>query len=180
MWRRFCIFFLFFLSSLLVNIGGRDVGKQLQSATSIWFKKSIESLKSEIQIRKLVTQLDKKKQTLVVALFLTGRARSIALEMSAEDFNTGTVMDWQLKIRNWKCNACSDITFSNMKSSLKEIFGDNSPQGGACAWSDPDSTYDIIYCTGKRDRSSSQSQIPMPPGPNPLDNYGRGSLCAVC
>ncbi|KAI4883225.1 hypothetical protein NFI96_020267, partial [Prochilodus magdalenae] len=50
-------------------------------------KSDYESWKNEIKIWKLVTELDQKKQALAVALSLTGRARTIALEISADDLN---------------------------------------------------------------------------------------------
>lgn len=49
--------------------------------------KSNESWKNEIQIWKLVTELDQRKRALAVALSLTGRARTIALEIPADDLN---------------------------------------------------------------------------------------------
>ena len=50
-------------------------------------KKSYESWKNEVEIWKLVTELDVKKQALAVALSLTGRARNTALEVAAVDLN---------------------------------------------------------------------------------------------
>ena len=50
-------------------------------------KKSYESWKNEIEMWKRVTDLDKKKQALAVALSLTGRARDTALEIPADDLN---------------------------------------------------------------------------------------------
>ena len=50
-------------------------------------KKSFESWKNEVEIWSLVTDLDKKKQALAVTLSLAGRARDIALGISAVDLN---------------------------------------------------------------------------------------------
>ncbi|XP_062409954.1 uncharacterized protein LOC134100639 [Sardina pilchardus] len=50
-------------------------------------KKSYESWKNEVEIWKLVTELDKNKQALAVALSLSGRARNAALEIAAADLN---------------------------------------------------------------------------------------------
>ncbi|KAK9518554.1 hypothetical protein VZT92_023859 [Zoarces viviparus] len=50
-------------------------------------KKSYESWKNEVEIWRLVTDLEKKKQALAVALSLTGRARDSALEIAAVDLN---------------------------------------------------------------------------------------------
>lgn len=50
-------------------------------------KKSYESWKNEVEMWILVTELDKKKQALAVALSLTGRARDTALEIAAADLN---------------------------------------------------------------------------------------------
>ena len=50
-------------------------------------KKSYESWKNEVEMWKRVTELDKKKQALAVALSLTGRARDTALEISADVLN---------------------------------------------------------------------------------------------
>lgn len=71
--------------------------------------------------------------------------------------------------------ACSTISFDNMKSALKRIFGDNvsSPQEG-------DSAY-FTKCTGKCERSSNSEQPQrIAAGTNPLDKYGRRTRCAVC
>ncbi|KAI4873784.1 hypothetical protein NFI96_002219, partial [Prochilodus magdalenae] len=213
-------------------------------------KSDYESWKNEIKIWKLVTELDQKKQALAVALSLTGRARTIALEISADDLNKDnglttllqkldtvylkeekdrqydaytefdnikresnvTMMDYivefervynkmsklkmklpdavlafklldtaglTVKDKQLALTACSDVTFSGMKSALKRIFGDNSPPDGANASCDPDCAYFTRF-TGKKDKSSSQSQIPVLPGSNPLDKYGRRSRCAIC
>lgn len=64
-----------------------DGGTQLQVPLLFDENKSYESSKNEIQIWKLVIKLDQKKQALAVALSLTGRARTIALEIHAEDLN---------------------------------------------------------------------------------------------
>ncbi|XP_034552315.1 uncharacterized protein LOC117821880 isoform X2 [Notolabrus celidotus] len=50
-------------------------------------KKSYESWKNEVEIWRLVTDLEKKKQALAVALSLTGRARDCVLEIAAGDLN---------------------------------------------------------------------------------------------
>ncbi|KAK9537927.1 hypothetical protein VZT92_005501 [Zoarces viviparus] len=50
-------------------------------------KKSYESWKNEVEIWRLVTDLEKKKQALAVALSLTGRAGDSALEIAAVDLN---------------------------------------------------------------------------------------------
>ncbi|KAG9283062.1 hypothetical protein AMEX_G1791 [Astyanax mexicanus] len=161
-------------------------------------KSDYESWKNEIKIWKLVTELDQRKQALAVTLSLTGKARTIALEISAEDLNKDnglttllqkldtvylkeekdrqydaytefdnirrdsnvTMMDYivefervynkmsklkmklpdavlafklldtaglTVKDKQLALTACSDVTFSSMKSALKRIFGDNSP-----------------------------------------------------
>lgn len=209
-------------------------------------KTSYESWKNEIEIWRLVTDLDKKKQALAITLSLSGRARESALEIAAHDLNTDTGMDVLLskldsvflkeekdrqyeaytefdrinrqsgtsmvdyiiefeqrynKIRKFKMElpdavlafklldtaglntkhkqlaltACSTISFDNMKSALKRIFGDNvsSPQEG-------DSAYFTKY-TGKRERSSNSEQPQrIAAGTNRLDKYGRRTRCAVC
>ncbi|XP_016523030.1 uncharacterized protein LOC107835207 [Poecilia formosa] len=53
-------------------------------------KTSYESWKNEIEIWRLVTDLDKKKQALAVTLSLSGRARESALEIAAEHLNDDT------------------------------------------------------------------------------------------
>ncbi len=50
-------------------------------------KKSYESWKNEVEIWRLVTDLDKKKQALAVALSLMGRARDSVMEIAAGDLN---------------------------------------------------------------------------------------------
>ena len=50
-------------------------------------KKSYKSSKNEVEIWRLVTDLDKKKQALAVALLLTRRARDSRKEIAAGDFN---------------------------------------------------------------------------------------------
>lgn len=57
-------------------------------------KTSYESWKNEIEIWRLVTDLDKKKnQALAITLSLSGRARENTLEIAAHDLNTDTRMD---------------------------------------------------------------------------------------
>ena len=50
-------------------------------------KRSYESWKNELGIWSRVTNLDAKKQALVVVLSLEGRARDTALEIAIEDLN---------------------------------------------------------------------------------------------
>ena len=50
-------------------------------------RKSYENCKNEVEMWKRVTELDKKKQALAVALPLKGRAKDIALEIPAEDLD---------------------------------------------------------------------------------------------
>lgn len=209
-------------------------------------KTSYESWKNEIEIWRLVTDLDKKKQALAVTLSLSGRARESALEIAAEHLNVDTgmsvlldkldsvflkeekdrqyeaytefdridrrgdtsMMDYIIeferrynKLRKFKMElpdavlafklldtaglnvkdkqlaltACSTVTFDNMKSALKRIFGDNvyPPQEG-------DSAFFTKY-TGKRERSSNSEQSSRTAaGTNPLDKYGRRTKCAIC
>ena len=49
--------------------------------------KSYENWKNEVEMWRRVTDLDKKKQALAVALLLNGRPRDIALEIQADDLN---------------------------------------------------------------------------------------------
>ena len=49
--------------------------------------KSYENWKNEVEMWKRVTDLDKRKQALAVALSLKGRARDIALEIPADDLD---------------------------------------------------------------------------------------------
>ena len=49
--------------------------------------KSYENWKNEVEMWKRVTDLDKKKQAVAVALSLKGRARDIALEIPADDLD---------------------------------------------------------------------------------------------
>ncbi len=212
-------------------------------------KKSYESWKNEVEIWRLVTALDKKKQALAVALSLTGRARDSALEISAVDLNTddgmttlltkldsvflkdqkdrqyeaytdfdrvtrengASMQDYiveferrynrmrkfqmelpdavlafklldtaglNVKDKQLALTACAALTFQNMKSALKRIFGDVSPQdGGGEPLRDSDSAY-YTHFTGKRE-SKLNTQTPVQ-GTNPLDRYGRRSRCAVC
>lgn len=190
--------------------------------------KSYESWKNEIQIWKLVTELDQRKRALAVALSLTGRARTIALEMPADDLNKDnglttllqkldtvylkeekprqydaytefdnlkrdgnvSMLDYiieferiynkmsklkmklpdavlafklletaglTVKDKQLALTACADLTFSNMKSALKRIFGDNSPPDCANASSDPDCAYYTRF-TGKKKRQSESSK----------------------
>ena len=60
-------------------------------------KKSYESWKNEVEIWRLVTDLDKKKQALAVSLSLTGRVRDSALEIAAGDLNKDDRMTTLLK-----------------------------------------------------------------------------------
>jgi transposase InsO family protein len=46
-----------------------------------------ESWKNEVEMWRLVTDLEKKKQALAVALSLTGKAREVALEIDADELN---------------------------------------------------------------------------------------------
>jgi hypothetical protein len=46
-----------------------------------------ETWKNEIEMWRLVTDLDKRKQALAVALSLTGKAREVALEIDADELN---------------------------------------------------------------------------------------------
>ncbi|CAL9692558.1 unnamed protein product [Knipowitschia caucasica] len=55
-------------------------------------KTSYETWKNEIEIWRLVTDLDQKKQALAVTLSLAGRARESALEIPAGDLNADTGM----------------------------------------------------------------------------------------
>lgn len=55
-------------------------------------RKSYESWKNEVEIWRLVTDLDKKKQVLAVALSLMGRARDCALEIAAGDLKSNDGM----------------------------------------------------------------------------------------
>ncbi|CAL9697179.1 unnamed protein product [Knipowitschia caucasica] len=52
-----------------------------------------ECWKNEVSIWRLVTELDKTKQALAVALGLEGRARETALEISAVDLNKDDGME---------------------------------------------------------------------------------------
>lgn len=54
-----------------------------------------------------------------------------------------------VKDKQLALTACSDLTFSNMKSALKRIFGDNSPPEAASASSDPDCAYYTPYTVGQ-------------------------------
>ncbi|KAK7907197.1 hypothetical protein WMY93_015809 [Mugilogobius chulae] len=168
-------------------------------------KTSYETWKNEIEIWRLVTDLDKKKQALAVTLSLAGRARESALEIPAGDLNADTGMatlltkldsvflkeekDRQyeaytefdritresgvsmvdyiveferrynrlqkfkmelpdavlafklldtaglnIKDKQLALTACSSVSFANMKSALKRIFGDAaSPREGNSA-----------------------------------------------
>lgn len=49
-----------------------------------FYEKSFESWKNEVEIWRLVTNLEKKKQALAVALLLTGRVRDSAVEMAEQ------------------------------------------------------------------------------------------------
>ena len=213
-------------------------------------KKSYESWKNEVEIWKLVTELDAKKQALALALSLTGRARNTALEVAAVDLNKEnglatllhkldtmflkeekdrqydaytefdnikreskvSMLDYIIEFdRNYNkmsklkmklpdavlafklldtaglsvkdkqlaLTACSDLTFSDMKSALKRIFGDNSPPEGASESNDPDCAYYTRFA-GKRDAQSSFKNQSTVPGSNPFDKFGRRSHCAVC
>lgn len=55
--------------------------------------RSYESWKNEVNVWKRVTELEKKKQALAVALGLEGRAREIAMEIPADDLDKDTGMD---------------------------------------------------------------------------------------
>ena len=219
-------------------------------------KKSYESWKNEVEVWRLVTDLEEKKQALAVALSLTGRARDSALEIAAADLNVDggmlilltkldsvflkeekdrqyeaytefdrikrengvSMVDYIIeferrynRLRKFKMElpdavlafklldtaglkvkdkqlaltACPELSFVNMKSGLKRIFGDNSPQEDAddlrVSVGAGDSAYYTRF-TGKRDsnvRSSPQNHTAVQ-GTNPLDRYGRMTRCADC
>ena len=216
-------------------------------------KKSYESWKNEVEIWRLVTDLDKKKQALAVALSLPGRARDSALEIAAGDLNKDDGMTTLLtkldsvflkeekdrqyeaytefdritrdndismadyiveferrynrmgkfqmelpdavlafklldtarlnvKDRQLALTACPTLSFANMKSALKRIFGDSSPQRGAGELQvsgDGDSAYYTRF-TRKRESNVRSHMQTAVQGTNPLDRYGRRSRCAVC
>lgn len=56
-------------------------------------QKSYDTWKNEIKMWRLVTELDKKKQALAIALSLTGKAREAALEIPAENLNSDDGVD---------------------------------------------------------------------------------------
>lgn len=194
-----------------------------------------------------VTELEKKKQALAVALSLTGRARDAALEISADDLNKDDGMKTILdkldsvflkeekdrqydaytefdritrehgipmadyiiefeskynKLRNFgmtlpdavlafklldtagldakdkqlALTACATLTFADMKSALKRIFGENYMRGNhftgesAC----------FTDFSKKENKPRLQRPLKTQPGTNPLDRYGRRSKCAIC
>ncbi|KAG7489765.1 bifunctional UDP-N-acetylglucosamine transferase and deubiquitinase ALG13 isoform X2 [Solea senegalensis] len=220
-------------------------------------KTSYETWKNEVEIWRLVTDLDIKKQALAVTLSLTGRAKASALEIAAGDLNSDTGMTALLtkldsvylkeekdrqyeaytefdritrgsgvsmvdhiiefehlynKIRKLKMDlpdamlafklldtagldvkdkqlaltACPSVSFVNMKSALKRIFGDNitPPQEGGSAMQMSGDTSEATYYTrytGKREsRSNWQQSQTVFPGTNPFDKHGRRTRCAVC
>ena len=84
-----------------------------------------------------------------------------------------------MKDRQLACTACTDLTFTPMKSALKRIFG-REPS----ASSSVESNQEITWETQRRQRGKSwpqkdQQKTPLP-GTNPLHMYGPRSKCATC
>lgn len=214
-----------------------------------------ECWKNEVNIWTRVTELDKKKQALAVALGLEGRARETAMEISAEDLDSDTgmttlmaklddvflkeekdrayeaysyfdgitkdssvsmadyIIDFEQRYNRMKrynmtlpdavlafklldtaclddknrqlaLTACTELTFSSMKSALKRIF-----RGKAAGSSNGiQVNQDVAFFTEQRPQrrekrnemwQSGHSKQPLP-GTNPLDKYGKRSRCAIC
>ncbi len=84
-----------------------------------------------------------------------------------------------MKDRQLALTACTDLTFTSMKSALERIFGG---KVSACSMRINQETAYITEQRRQRGKSGQQKdhhKTPMP-GTNPLDRYGRRSKCAVC
>lgn len=87
----------------------------------------------------------------------------------------------EVKDRQLALTACSDLSFKEMKSALKRIFGGKA--SGQTMGINQEAAY--VTTESKRQggkawpRQGEQQKAPLP-GTNPLDRYGRRSKCAVC
>ncbi|KAL1281668.1 hypothetical protein QQF64_000471 [Cirrhinus molitorella] len=81
-----------------------------------------------------------------------------------------------VKDKQLALTACSTLTFSDMRSALKRIFGENHVHG---SHSKDDSAYFTDF-SKKNNKPRPQKQSRMQPGTNPIDKYGRRSKCAIC
>lgn len=87
----------------------------------------------------------------------------------------------EVKDRQLALTACTDLSFKEMKSALKRIFGGKTSnqtiginQEAVCV------TTAQMRQRGKAwPKQSEQQKAPLP-GTNPLDKYGRRSKCAIC
>lgn len=212
-----------------------------------------ECWKNEVNVWKRITELDKKKQALAIALGLEGRAREIAMEISADQLDQDDGMETLLakldgvflreekdrtyeayshfdriskdssvsmedyiidfeqrynrmkkynmalpdavlafklldtacldrKDRQLALTACTELTFTSMKSALKRIFG-GKPGASSAIQLNQEAAFlaDQRPVKGRRNTAfpSGQQRTPLP-GTNPLDKFGKRSRCAVC
>lgn len=89
-----------------------------------------------------------------------------------------------LKDRQLALTACPNVSFTNMKSALKRIFGDaiswREGKGALPVNADSDCAYYTRYSCERENKSkSSQLQI-VAHSTNPFDKRGRNMRCAVC
>ena len=87
-----------------------------------------------------------------------------------------------VKDKQLALTACPSVSFVDVKSALKIIFGDNvTPQDGSSSLRmSEDAAYYTRY-TGRREgRSNLQPLQTVFQGTNPLDKHGRRTRCAVC
>ena len=224
-----------------------------------------EAWKNEIEIWRLVTDLDKKKQALAVTLTLKGQARAKALEIDAEKLNdddgmaelmtsldsifkgdkidiaysaysnfdgykreSENIVDYIIEFerRHHLCKkhdmtlpdavlafklldgagldkkekqlvltaVAAELTFANMKSALKRIFGETKTgdiSGDGIKVKEEAALYTNLAGTGGyngggrrpyRGQSSNAGRMARSGqrGTNPFDKFGRRSRCAVC
>lgn len=81
--------------------------------------------------------------------------------------------------------ACPSLSFVNMKSTLKRMFGSNLPQRSArglgMSGDAADSAYYTRFTCKRESRSSLQTWLKYNSyGTNPLDRHERRTRCAVC